>query len=306
MEDLFKKKAKAKEDGKPGLSKTWKIIINSLYGVWGLKVLDREGIEIARPEQSNWAVDLATEKLMDIEKIGRYVVCRRIRDLEVKDCNVALAAAVTSEARMKLYKLMMDIQDRGGCIYYCDTDSIQTDYWLESDQEMNNKWIGPSNGKDLGSLKNEVEECYEKLNKNKDKQLYTYKPYFDQAIIVAPKLYILSAEGGKIIKKAHKGYRENVEKGDIVTYERMKVLVDLKLGEEERTLEQDTDQWLGGNADIMKNKIGVRIVRRRRVIQGICDDGHPINKGILNEDGTIAPFTEKTARRKRKQKKLRI
>jgi len=297
MEDLFKKKAKAKEDGKPGLSKTWKIIINSLYGVWGLKVLDREGIEIARPEQSNWAIDLVTEKLMDVEKIGKYVISRRLKDLEVKDCNVALAAAVTSEARMKLYRLMLDIQNQNHQILYCDTDSIITTLCLESNQELKDKWIGPSNGKDLGSLKNEIEECYEKLNKKENK--YKYKPYFDRAIIVAPKLYIVTAENGKIVKKAHKGYRENPEKGDIVTYERMKTLVDIQLPEEERTLEQDTEQWLGGNADILKDNIGVRIVKRHRVIQGICASGHPINKGILKEDGTIQPFIVRTDRRKR-------
>lgn len=300
MEDLFKKKAQAKADGKPGLSKTWKIIINSLYGVWGLKVLDREGIEIARPEHSNWAVDLATEKLMDMEKIGRYVVSRRIKDLQVKDCNVAVAAAVTAEARMKLYKLFVDIQDRKGEIIYCDTDSIITDYCIEEDPEMNMKWIGASRGKELGSLKNEIEECYEK---HPDLQA---KHYFDRAVIVAPKLYMVTAEHGKIIKKAHKGYREDPAHGDVVTYDRMKILVNKDLPELQRILEQDTDQWLGGNGDIMKNNIGVRIVKRHKIIQGVCADGHPINKGVLTEDGYVQPYIQKTERRKRPKRKAEL
>lgn len=304
MEDLFKKKAQAKEEGKPGLSKTWKIIINSLYGVWGLKVLDREGIEIARPEHSNWAVDLATEKLMDIEKIGRYIVSRRIRDLEVKDCNVALAAAVTAEARMKLYRLIQDLQDRGGEILYCDTDSIITTYHIEGDREMKEKWIGPSEGKDLGSLKNEIEECYEKLRKKHP--TIQMKDHFDKCIIVAPKLYIVTAEQENIVKKAHKGYREDGEKGDIVNYQRMKVLVDQDLPECQRILEQDTIQWIGGNGDLLKNNIGVRLVKRHKVIQGLCADGHPINKGMLNEVGQVVPFTMKTERRKRQKRKMDI
>lgn len=297
MEDLFKKKAQAKQDGKPGLSKTWKIIINSLYGVWGLKVLDREGIEISRPEHSNWAVDLATEKLMDMEKIGRYVVSRRIKDLEVKDCNVALAAAVTSEARMKLYKLFIDIQDRQGEVIYCDTDSIITDFCIETCPEMNHKWIGPSKGKELGSLKNEIEECYEK------QPTLIPKPYFDGGIMVAPKLYLVTAEDGKIIKKANKGYREDKAKGDIVDYKRMAILVDTSIPEYDRVLEQDTDQWLGGNGDIMKGNIGVRIVNRHKVIQGICEGGHPINKGKRLENGMVIPFIEKTERRPRPKRK---
>jgi len=297
MEDLFKKKAQAKADGKPGLSKTWKIIINSLYGVWGLKVLDREGIEIARPEHSSWAIDLVTEKLKDVEKIGRYVVSRRIRDLEVKDCNVAIAAAVTAEARMKLYRLFIDIQDRGGEILYCDTDSIITNFCIEENVEMNNKWIGPSKGKDLGSLKNEIEECYEKLQKKQPN--ITIKPYFDHAIIVSPKFYIVTAEHEQIVKKGNKGWKE--QPGDEITYQRMKILVDKEIPEIERILEQDTIQWLGGNADIMKNQIGVRLVKRHKVIQGLCADGHPINKGTLREDGVVEPFIQRTERRKHKK-----
>lgn len=290
MEHLFKKKAEAKEQGKPGLSKTWKIIINSLYGVWGLKILDREGIEIARPEDSNWAIDLATEKLKDIEKIGKYVVTRRIKDLEVKDCNVAIAAAVTSEARMKLYRLIMDIQNNGGEVLYCDTDSIITDYSIEG-TPLEEKWMGPSKGKELGTLKNEIEECYEKLQKKQPN--IQFKDYFDKAIIVAPKLYIVTAENGKIVKKANKGYKEDAEKGDIVDYNRMKILVDKTIPETERILEQDTNQWLGGNADILKNNIGVRIVKRHKTIQGIRADGHPINKGILREDGIVEPYIDR-------------
>lgn len=297
MEDLFKKKAQAKADGKPGLSKTWKIIINSLYGVWGLKVLDREGMEIARPEHSNWAVDLATEKLIDVTKQGRYVVSRRIKDLEVKDCNVAIAAAVTAEARMKLYRLFVDIQDRQGEVIYCDTDSLITDFCIEACPEMNDKWIGPSKGKELGSLKNEIEECYEK---HPDLQP---KNYFDCGIMVAPKLYLVTAENGQIIKKANKGYREDKAKGDVVDYKRMAVLVDTNIPEYDRVLEQDTEQWLGGNGDIMKGNIGVRIVNRHKVIQGICTGGHPINKGDRREDGMVVPFTCKTERRKRPKKK---
>ena len=36
MADGFKNKALAKQEGKPVMEKTWKIIINSAYGFWGL------------------------------------------------------------------------------------------------------------------------------------------------------------------------------------------------------------------------------------------------------------------------------
>lgn len=282
MEELFKKKAEATENDEEALAKTWKIIINSLYGVWGLRVQDREGIEIARPEKSNWAVDMVTDRLMDLEKIGRYIVTRRVRDLEVKDCNVAIAAAVTSYARIKLYSLFMDIQDAGGKILYCDTDSIITDYCIENHHQLKDKWIGPSDGKDLGSLKNEVDKCYDKLI-----QKYPHiqrSKAFDKAVIVAPKLYILTAAEDQIIKKAHKGYKEDVSNGDIVTYERMKLLVDPIQPEDQRVMIQTTDQWLGGNRDIILNEIGVRIVKRTKQIR------QTVHKGVLQEDGSIVPY----------------
>jgi hypothetical protein len=37
MYDGFTLKAAAKKDGKPILEKTWKIVINSVYGFFGLK-----------------------------------------------------------------------------------------------------------------------------------------------------------------------------------------------------------------------------------------------------------------------------
>lgn len=288
MEELFQKKAEATERNEEALAKTWKIIINSLYGVWGLKIVDREGIEIARPEKSNWAIDMVTDKLMDIEKVGKYIVTRRLKDLEVQDCNVAIAAAVTAYARIKLYSIICDVQDAGGQILYCDTDSIITNYCLETDLVLKNKWIGPSDGKDLGSLKNEIDKCYEK---------YPHLPkttYFDQAVIVAPKLYIITAANGLIVKKAHKGYREDESKGDIVTYERMKKLIDPNEPTEERLMIQTTNQWLGGNRDLLKNNIGVRIVERRKQLK------QTVNKGNLNEIGLIVPYISTPEKAKRK------
>ena len=287
MESLFTKKAEAKAQGNNGLSKTWKIIANSLYGVWGLRTLDREGIEIARPENSSWALDMATEKLLDIKNIGEYIVTRRLHDLPIKDCNVAIAAAVTSEARLKLYRLMRDIQRHGGKILYCDTDSIITTLCIEENPVLRDKWKGPSDGKDLGSLKNEIDECYDKIYKKNPELKHTVsrKYHFDKAVIVAPKLYIVSAEQGQIVKKAHKGYRENPEKGDVVTYERMKKLVDRTVPKADRYMEQETLQWLGGNGDLMKGEIGVKQVVRTKQIR------RTVNKGKLQgRTGEIVPL----------------
>lgn len=265
METMFKNKQEADAQGKKGLAKTWKILVNSLYGVWGLKTLDREGIQISRPETSSWCVDLAQNRLMDLSKQGNYLVTRRLHDLEVTDCNVAVAAAVTSHARMKLYSLFMDITAKGGKILYCDTDSVITSYHIEGDIALKNKWMLDSNGrtlgKDLGKLKNEIVECYEKVPS------LTPQDNFSHVVIVAPKLYYIKGDDDRIYKKAHKGYAENPENNDIVTYERLKTLVDLSLPISERKMCQHTIQWQGGNAQLIKGNIGVRNIKRFKVLR---------------------------------------
>lgn len=284
MNKLFKLKADAKKEGKHALSKLWKIVINSLFGVWGLRKYDREGIEIALPKESNWCLDLVREKLIDVEQIGNYVVTRRLKDLEVQDCNVSIAAAITAEARIKLYKLICDIQDHHGEILYCDTDSIITTLCIEEDPILKSKWIGDNNGEELGALKNEIDECYEKLIKKFPNENIIKKKYFDCGVIIAPKMYYVGAENHRIIKKAHKGYREDLSKADAVTYQRMKKLVDKDIDEKDRTMEQDMIQWIGSNGDILKHDIGVKNIKRHKIIR------QTVNKGILDENGNIQPF----------------
>jgi hypothetical protein len=76
------------------------------------------------------------DKSLDIEK-----------DKEFKDASVAIAAAVTSYARVYMSIIKLDILNKGGSIYYTDTDSIVTDIALSEDLI----------GNDLGQFKLEHE-----------------------------------------------------------------------------------------------------------------------------------------------------
>jgi hypothetical protein len=71
---------------------------------------------------------------------------------EFKDASVAIAAAITSYARIYMSNIKLDILKSGGSIYYMDTDSIVTDKPLREDLV----------GKDLGQFKLEfkVKEGY--------------------------------------------------------------------------------------------------------------------------------------------------
>ena len=46
VEKLFEMKATAKREGKDALASVLKIVLNSLYGFWGTRIKEREGLEI--------------------------------------------------------------------------------------------------------------------------------------------------------------------------------------------------------------------------------------------------------------------
>ena len=73
-------------------------------------------------------------------------------DKEFKDASIAIAAAVTAYARVYMSKIKLDIINKGGSVYYTDTDSIVTNIPLDNELV----------GKDLGQFKleNKVKEGY--------------------------------------------------------------------------------------------------------------------------------------------------
>ena len=46
FEEAFKRKAEAKKAGNKALAQVWKIIINSAYGFWGIRVEDKDSVLI--------------------------------------------------------------------------------------------------------------------------------------------------------------------------------------------------------------------------------------------------------------------
>ena len=215
FKDAFKRKSEAKAQGKPALTKCWKFIANSGYGWFGLRTCGRDGVILFKPEQKLHEYYMANQKLYSIGQQGKYALARISKDLEIEDFNVAVASAITSYARMELYSVMYDIEELGGKIYYCDTDSIITNYcmkenidllkkynWAEDMPETEHlgvmgKW--DLDGKQLGNWKNEADDevkGYYKKNKelikrqvntdNKSSDLF-----WNMAILCGCKFYAL-------------------------------------------------------------------------------------------------------------------
>jgi hypothetical protein len=141
--------------------------VNSMYGFWGLRTERRESIKIYTSDDVRDVYSyLAKNALLEESDHGRYTCLRVVDDMDVIDFNVAVAAGITSWARMRLWGLIDDIERRGGRVFSCDTDSITTDLDLSLHSDLMQKyipdWETASPGTELGSLKC---ECTAEISK---------------------------------------------------------------------------------------------------------------------------------------------
>jgi hypothetical protein len=202
----FVKKAESKAANNPAMVQAYKIIINSGYGFWGLRTKDRDGVIICEPTSNKYIEYLNTDKLVSIREQNDYVFCRIKKDLDVKDFNVGLAAAISSYARTKLHSMLKAIRKVGGELYYCDTDSVICNININDHPELKRKFQWDGNGVELGSLKNEcdeyvegiIEEEFPDYNKKELKEVYDELLIreggnfsFDKGIITGCKQYAL-------------------------------------------------------------------------------------------------------------------
>jgi hypothetical protein len=93
---------------------------------------------------------------------------------EFKDVSLTTAAVVTAYARIYMSKIKLDILNKGGNVYYTDTDSIVTDITLDD------KLVG--NGLGQFKLEHKVKEGYFISNKTYCLQLFEkfYDKYLDE------------------------------------------------------------------------------------------------------------------------------
>lgn len=129
---------RANREGNTGLSYVCKILLNSLYGKFG----QRESSETLKTLTGEEIESLVT-KGINIRQAGDYWLVEEQTHSE--HTFVAIAAMVTSGARVTLHRLMMDTIDNGGEIIYVDTDSI---HYVSENYRL-------PTGEGLGELKRE-------------------------------------------------------------------------------------------------------------------------------------------------------
>jgi len=174
INEIYKMKIEAQKEKNKALRQIAKIIINSTYGFFGINYNNRNQKVVIQEKddrnkdktiirsadqkrQARFAEYLFSQRLKNYKQVNGYDVYDIEGNIKAGCANVGIASMVTSYARLELYKLLKDLKDRKGNIYYMDTDSVITDYNIYEDKEMYAKWIR-SGGEKLGELTNETEQ----------------------------------------------------------------------------------------------------------------------------------------------------
>ena len=221
FKDGFKRKADAKRAKNPALKATWKIILNSGYGFWGLRTKDRDAVLIQKKEENSIYPYLNAGKLISYgqSENGKYSIIRALEDLPTTDHNVAIASAISSYSRCRLWDLIDDVESKGKKVYMCDTDSVITNIKLNDYPDLMAKYMWDGCGDDLGSLKNEADdhlkdEGWSKDSINRLKEEDGNMIHFDGLILGGCKFYSLRIDGCKDIAKC-KGYKKGKDGSDL-------------------------------------------------------------------------------------------
>ena len=162
VEHFYNVKSTTKDNTEKAVSKS---LLNNLLGQFGLD-LDKSKTNIFTEEEFNKIVQ--TKDVIAFHNIGDKIflnyknkvnqdICdslsvdykeavlnslinKEYKEDPFKDVSIAIASAVTAYARIHMNKVKLDILDKGGLIYYSDTDSIVTNKALDPSE------IGPELG----------------------------------------------------------------------------------------------------------------------------------------------------------------
>lgn len=147
IDDLYRIKRDAES---PVERQIGKDLVNSGYGIWGMKVenVNKIVLETAtrfNPSPINKYLETMTLKRSNVMENTHFM--KVSTNLDNCVTYLPLAVAVTAKARIHLFSLMNDIIEAGGKVYYTDTDSVITNidigdpqygiqYWRENENEM--------------------------------------------------------------------------------------------------------------------------------------------------------------------------
>ena len=125
----------------------WKLFINSIYGRMGMDEINTKTEIVDKKEYKR--IENKKEILKEVLINDLIVVTyKKINNTKEIDSNVAIAAAITSKARIKLFKAYKDVIKNKGRLLYSDTDSIFAAYEKDVRDEKHGEIFWDSSKKD--------------------------------------------------------------------------------------------------------------------------------------------------------------
>lgn len=154
-----------------------KIILNSTYGFFGRKYHTNK-TRIVNMKENKFDSLMLSNNVKEFKELENndYLI-KSEESYRPDTTNLILSIFINYYAKMKLLRLIHEIEEHGGNVYYSDTDSVYTDLKLE-DIEFFNKY--KINSGELGSLK--LEGNYESTI-FLEKKRYATKEYNGQETI---------------------------------------------------------------------------------------------------------------------------
>ena len=283
FDSMFQYKEKASEERNKSLKQIYKIFLNSLYGGFGMHLV-REGIEIHPSGAQSLALYMNQAQLIDFKFGELYDIFLVENFLDNVKINVGVASAITSYARIYLWRIITDIEKQGGKVYYFDTDSVITNIDMLENNFLRNKYMR-NFGTRLGELKC---ECSDLLGK---KPPYQKSEFFDEGYICGLKMYGLFKNDKNLSKFSCKGFKNDGEfKKEQIQIEGNIMRSNLLCKEVYQHMcaggivENTQIQFLCGNSGILKDS---QKIWRRDAIKQIK---MYYDKGIIQKDGNVKPL----------------
>lgn len=139
-ESLYELKSSIDKQKNPARYKVVKFLLNSLYGKWGM-AKEQTSIHRKDPDGDEWPPEEGKPLSVSSKQRARKLwynhgVHQKQEQSDAQYIIPRISSAITAQARIEMHKWFRRVQELGGKVYYCDTDSIVTDVELP-DQYVN-------------------------------------------------------------------------------------------------------------------------------------------------------------------------
>ena len=128
VRDIYSKRLEYQSVGNGMGEEFCKRLLNHLYGKFGEM---RDG-----SEWGEWCNPIPGKYFEEVRSGWGYWKFRDCKETQTDHTIFAFCSYVTSAARIELHKLMRKVEQKGGEVYYCDTDSVICDVDLPVSKEL--------------------------------------------------------------------------------------------------------------------------------------------------------------------------